>query len=73
MKKIFISIALMIAGCAIGQAQFSVKYDSEVQPKDNIQYFTQREIICLLVIVSLFIRMGFFICIGCLMKDIIRP
>ena len=40
MKKIFISIALMIAGCAIGQAQFSVKYDSEVQPKDNIQYFT---------------------------------
>ena len=64
MKKIFISIALMIAGCAIGQAQFSVKYDSEVQPKDNIQYFTPAGN-------NLFV--GDFICIGCLMKDIIRP
>lgn len=30
----------MIDSFAIGQAQFSIKYNSEIQPKGNIQYFT---------------------------------
>lgn len=59
MKKIFISIALMIAGCAIGLAQFSVKYDSEVQPKDNIQYFTPAGNNLFVGDCIPFIRMGF--------------
>lgn len=63
----------MIAGCAIGLAQFSVKYDSEVQPKDNIQYFTPAGNNLFVGDCIPFYKDGVFICIGCLMKDIIQP
>ena len=40
MKKNFIAIALTAIGFTTAQAQFSVKYDPEIQPTGNIQYFT---------------------------------
>ena len=40
MKKILVSIALLVSGYVASQVTFSVKYDPNVQPSENIQYFT---------------------------------